>query len=368
VLKQAINAPKQKYIIGNLFKLGDLAILFAPKKSGKSLFTYQCADNIAKGAGTFDGLLPNECGAQKVLYVDFELTLSDLNERYVNDQSKIPYPFHENLSIFRINPENFTFNIETMLAEIEKKIIQDAPEVLIIDNITAMLKSISDGDTALEAMRNLLRLKSIYGLSILVLGHTPKRAGNQPLEAKDILGSGNLLNLATSAFAIGNSITEKGIKYIKHLDTRNGEILYDDENVIQCSITKEDNFTYFKYEGQGVEKQHLMSKDSGDQDMLYRTVCELNANGKSWAQCVTETGYEFSRSNLQKACQKWAAKTEEYLYDATESRFKKNAAAVEEADKSPYSNNYRVMRKGFNAEKNKADREYKELTAVKLEF
>lgn len=368
VMKEAINAPKQKYIIGNLFKLGDLAILFAPKKSGKSLFTYQCADNIAAGRSTFDGLLPNECGEQKVLYVDFELTLSDLNERYVNPQSKIDYPFHPNLDIFRINPENFTFDIEVMLAEIEKKIIQDAPDVLIIDNITAMLKSISDGDTALEAMRNLLRLKSMYGLSILALGHTPKRAGNQPLEAKDILGSGNLLNLATSAFAIGNSITEKGIKYIKHLDTRNGEILYDDENVILCSITKEDNFTFLKYEGQGFEKQHLLSKNSGDEDDFYRNVCELNAQGKSWEDCRRESGYEYSRANLQKACKKWAAKTEEYLYDETESRFKKNTPSVKEADNEPYSENYRVMRKKFNTDKKETDREYKELTAVKLEF
>ena len=53
-------------------------------------------------------------------------------------------------------------------------------------------------------------LKSKYGLSILVLAHTPKRDSGKPLGRNDLQGSKMIINFCDSAFAIGESAKNIG--------------------------------------------------------------------------------------------------------------------------------------------------------------
>jgi hypothetical protein len=230
VMKLAATAKDIENLCGNLFKTGDLALFLAPKKTGKTVIGYQMADAISRGVGVFGGLLDNVCAAKRTMYVDMEMNLSDFKNRYINLQSMKGYEFSDNLIIKMVNPENFNFESDEMLKGIEKMIISEKPEVLFIDNLTALMKSISDADSALHAVKTFLMWKFKYNVSICIMCHTPKSLGNLPLVSDNILGSGIFLNLCTSVFGIRRSFTEKGIIYMKHLDTRNTELLFDTDN------------------------------------------------------------------------------------------------------------------------------------------
>ncbi|NBO50672.1 MAG: hypothetical protein EBU80_13355 [Chitinophagia bacterium] len=83
-------------------------------------------------------------------------------------------------------------------------------------------------DTAKEALPLMQKLKSLktkYGLSMLVLAHSPKRSLFNPLTRNDIAGSKHLANFADSIFAIGESAQDKSFRYIKQLKSRAVEIV-----------------------------------------------------------------------------------------------------------------------------------------------
>lgn len=321
IMELAKTAKDIKNIFGNIFKTGDLTLFMAPKKTGKTIIGYQIADAISKGNGMFNNMLDNSIGESKVLYIDMEMNLSDFKERYINAQSKKEYTFSKNLHIQMLNPTNFDFEQGKMLNEIEKLIIETKPNVLIIDNLTALMKSISDADSALIAIRTLLALKHEHDLSIMIMCHTPKKIGNLPLSSDDILGSGIFLNLCTSVFGIRRSFTEKGIVYLKHLDTRNSQLIYDDENVILMSIQKIDNFTEMMYEGQAKEADHLAKKGSEEEAEIWNEAIKLYNSGKSWAKIKTELNYQYTPQMLQKSCIKYAERTQSYIYIASQQKF-----------------------------------------------
>jgi AAA domain/DnaB-like helicase N terminal domain len=321
VMKLAQNVPDIKAMFGNFFKTDDLALFFAPKKTGKTILGYQIAEAIAKGESLFDGLVPNDAGPKRVLYADIELGLSDFKERYQNPHSKKDYVFSDNFFLKFLNPENFSFEDGRMLNEIEKLVMECQPEVLIIDNLTALMKSISDADSALFAIRTLLAMKYKYGLSILVMCHTPKKLGNAPLLSDDILGSGILLNLCTSVFGIRRSYKNKAIIYLKHCDTRNKKLIFDEDNIIQMRIDKVDNFLGFHFEGCGREDDHLIKKgDEAEKDVFEEAIQKYN-NVLSWAKIKDELAYPYSAQALQKACIKYAERTLCYTYIQSEQKF-----------------------------------------------
>lgn len=321
VMKLAQNVPDINAMFGNFFKTDDLALFFAPKKTGKTILGYQVAEAIAKGEGLFNNLVPNEAGPKRVLYADIELGLSDFKERYQNPQSKKDYVFSDNFFLKFLNPENFSFEDGRMLNEIEKLVMEHKPEVLIIDNLTALMKSISDADSALFAIRTLLAMKYRYGLSILVMCHTPKKLGHAPLLSDDILGSGILLNLCTSVFGIRRSYKDKSIIYLKHCDTRNKTLVFDEDNIIQMRIEKVDNFVGFHFEGCGREDDHLIKKgDEAEKDIFEEAITKYNS-GTTWPKIKAELGYALTPQALQKACIRYAEKTHAYIYVASEQKF-----------------------------------------------
>ena len=320
VMKLAATAKDIENLCGNLFKTGDLALFLAPKKTGKTVIAYQMADAISRGVGVFGGLLDNVCGAKRTMYVDMEMNLSDFKNRYINLQSMKGYEFSDNLIIKMVNPENFNFEQDEMLKGIEKMIITEKPEVLFIDNLTALMKSISDADSALHAVKTFLMWKFKYNVSICIMCHTPKSLGNLPLVSDNILGSGIFLNLCTSVFGIRRSFTEKGIIYMKHLDTRNTEINFDTDNVIQMRIEKVDCFTQMVYEGQGREELHLAKKET-DGEEIYDEAIKAYIAGESWAKIKTRLGYAYTPQALSKACIKYAERSKSFVYVASQQAF-----------------------------------------------
>ena len=117
-------------------------------------------------------------------------------------------------------------------------------------------------------MIQLNNLKKKYGLSVLVLAHTPKRSLDCPITSNDLAGSKRLYNFFDSVFAIGKSAQDGGLRYVKQLKVRYGTFSHDADNVIIYEIEKVDAFLQFVFRGYSTEKEHL--KKLGDNESSQR--------------------------------------------------------------------------------------------------
>ena len=119
-------------------------------------------------------------------------------------------------------------------------------------------------------MKRLLALQKKHKpLSIVVIAHTPKRDKSMPIEDRHLAGAANLLNFVKSAVAISLSKKDPDKRYIKHIKCRNGRKLHGEENVAECTITKDGANLIYELNGFGPERDHLEIKDISEVPVSY---------------------------------------------------------------------------------------------------
>jgi replicative DNA helicase len=322
VLKMAEKATTKSFLMGSLIKVEDIAILFSGPENGKSILGIQMADKISRGESLFGGVLRNECDPKKVVYFDFELTLSDYKNRYM-DAAGNKYPFLDDGSFIRVGndeerPKTFAEIASNMERILSRNIELHRPEVVFIDNITAMSNgSTADAEVVKKVMDLLLILKKRYKLTIIVLAHTPKRYDmSKTLGIEDLAGSALLAAYADSIIVIGRSKMGNNVKYIKHIKVRSGTKIHDELNVIQVVIEKEGAFLQMKTleEPTGREWDHLTAKtDIMLDEKIINEMVELKNQGKSIRQIKEELGLHISRVYIAQLIKNAQAKKEESL-------------------------------------------------------
>ncbi len=75
-------------LFGDMWRRGEVAVLFGESGVGKSILAMHIAETIARGKGFADGFAAPR--AQPVVYFDFELTDIQFRERYSVQQEKTP--------------------------------------------------------------------------------------------------------------------------------------------------------------------------------------------------------------------------------------------------------------------------------------
>lgn len=268
-IKQASKRPIPKMLFSEFWYEQELCILFADTNVGKTILAVQIADSISRGHPIPGFKL--EANAQKVIYCDFELNDKQFQGRYSRNY-KEPYVFSDNFLRVEINPdadfpEDASFEISLSNA-IEKVITDTGAKIVIIDNITYLRHENEKAKDALPLMKHLKRLKNKYGLSLLVLAHTPKRDLSKPLTRNDLQGSKVLMNFCDSSFAIGESSSDSFLRYIKMIKVRSTEHIFDSDNIIVCQITKPHNFLHFEFLHFDSEYKHLKTVSEQDKQML----------------------------------------------------------------------------------------------------
>lgn len=275
-IKQAEKRPIPKMLFSEFWHEGEVCILYADTNLGKSILAVQIADSISRGIPI--GGFKFEAKAQKVLYFDFELTDKQFQNRYSVDYQN-PYKFNDNLLRIEIDPDSnipgdMTFE-DYLNLSLEQVIIETNAKIVIIDNITFLRTENEKAKDALPLMKQLKALKVKYNLSLLVLAHTPKRDLSKPITRNDLQGSKMLINFCDSAFAIGESSTTGSVRYIKMIKSRNTEIIYDAENVVECHICKPENFLKFEFLNFGKEIEHLRVQRENDKEELKSKIQQL---------------------------------------------------------------------------------------------
>lgn len=290
-IEYAKNNPVPKMLFGELWFENEMAILFADTNLGKSILAVQIANSLSKGIST--GNLLNQCLPQKVLYFDFELTSKQFENRYSTDFEN-HYVFDGNFLRSELDLDKIR-NIETefedeLLRSLEGEIVSTGAKIVIVDNITYLKNETERAKDALRLMKILNTLKKKLGISILVLAHTPKRDSSKPLSNNDLSGSKNLMNFADSCFAIGESFTENGLRYIKQIKERNCAKVYHCENILVYKIEKINSFLDFQFVEYGNEQDHLVSRIKPDTIERNAQIIDLNKQGLNNCQIAKQLG------------------------------------------------------------------------------
>jgi hypothetical protein len=157
----------------------------------------------------------------------------------------------------------------------------------------------------LPLMKHLKALKTKYGLSVLVLAHTPKRDSSRPISVNDIQGSKMISIFMDSCFAIGESHKDKSIRYLKQIKARQNERLFDAENVCICQIAKPTNFLQFEFLDFGTEREHLREITEQDKGQKITEAMELKKQGVSNIEIARRFGVS------EGAIRKWIKKANE---------------------------------------------------------
>lgn len=272
-LKDASEKPPPKPLYLLVWHEGEVCILYADTNVGKSILAVMIADIISQH--------------QAVGYIDFELTDKQFEARY-SEEFKNHYRFSDNFFRSEINPDEADFESagfgsleDYIIYSIEQFIVTTGARVLIIDNITYLRSETEKAREALPLMKDLKALKNKYGLSILVLAHTPKRDASKPITKNDLQGSKMLINFCDSAFALGESSQDKSLRYLKQIKCRNAAITYDADNVLVMEVCKPANFLMFKHVHTAFEHEHLKQPTKADREAVVEQVKELCSKGLS---------------------------------------------------------------------------------------
>jgi len=290
-IEQAKTRPIPQMLFNEFWFEGELCILFADTNLGKSILAVQIGNSISKGEQIRGFKL--ESPKQPILYFDFELGDKQFENRY-SIKFEQHYNFDNNFIRVEINPDATIPEAQTfedyLNHSLERSINETGAKVLIIDNLTYLKNETEKAKDALPLMKHLKALKNKYGLSILALAHTPKRDLSKPITRNDLQGSKMLINFCDSSFSIGESHSDKNLRYLKQIKQRNTEQIYDAENVCVCQIDKPFNFLLFEFVNFGKEWEHLKQHTEKDKENLNERINELKQQNRSLREIGAELG------------------------------------------------------------------------------
>lgn len=282
-LDLAEKMPMPKMLFDCLWYEGEVCIMFADTNLGKSCLAVQVGNSISTGE-----MIPGfhlEMDPQPIIYFDFELTEKQFYIRYSSVDSK--YQFSDSFCRTQIDAYSLinydeSKDFEVAVAEsMEQTIIEKKAKLVIIDNLTYIKSRTEKAEFAAPLMKQLIKLKIKYDLSMMILAHTPKRDLYKEISRNDLQGSKMLINFCDSAFAIGESHSDSSIRYIKQIKARNCEVKYDTDNVIVCQLLKDDNFLKFNFINYASEREFLKRPTDEDKAKRKEQAQEMKDEGLS---------------------------------------------------------------------------------------
>jgi len=299
---EAANGRPPGRLLGDLWLEGELCVLFGDTGKGKSVLATQIADAIARGTAVAP--FANDTPPQKVLYFDFEMTTAQFAARYSSADSQFStlnsqFPFSPNLIRVEMlsaqaEPDDYGFaNFRSYFATaMIDQIERHEAKVIVIDNITYLSDHIQITAKAAHMMKELRRIKSEYGLSMLVIGHTPKRRPTDRLTTRDLVGSKMQANFADSMVAIGASLKGADVRYLKQVKSRSAAETHESDNVVLFRIEKVGPFLQLTHTGYARETDHIhlipRTPPAADRQTLTAKALALHSAGKTHRQIAQQ--------------------------------------------------------------------------------
>lgn len=271
--------PDPKALFSDIWYEGQTCILFADTGIGKTILAVQIADSISRGEPIAG--FEMETAAQKVLYFDFELNDKQFEKRYKNDIDA--HVFSDNFYITNINkdgeiPKEFNNDFGAYIIDsIGKQAKSTGAKIVVIDNLTHLNNNTEKAKDAAVLLDKLKSLKRSFGLSLLVLAHTPKIPLFEPISVNHLAGSKQLSNFADTVFSIGKSAVDSELRYIKNLKNRDNK----DSNCVKVCRLEKSDFLKFNYLSDAYESEHLKQRNKTGKSEIIAIAKKLKDEGKS---------------------------------------------------------------------------------------
>ena len=275
-VRAGLNSPDPKMYFHKLIVQYENTVIFAASNVGKSILAVQIAEAIA--------------AEEKIMYIDLELSTKQFQMRYSDPDTNEIHKFPANFYRAEIEPELITG------ADLEQEILDSVEEAarqgirfFIIDNITFICNDSEKSVTAGSFMLKLIRLKKKLQLTTIVIAHTPKLRGFEPITQNDLAGSAKLINFFDAGIALARSAKDPNLRYLKQVKVRTGEFLYDSENVIVLDIVKSHGYLKLDIQGYAKEYEHLRSREDADGEEN-REILRLKKEGKTIREIADQLG------------------------------------------------------------------------------
>jgi RecA-family ATPase len=283
-----LREPNPVYLIKDLIIENSLVLLFADTGVGKTISAFQWAITIA-------------LTGRITIYFDLELSKKQFQKRLQDDRANL-YNLPDNL--FRVDyklipkhPKDISYS-QFIWDSIIKAIKSVKAKVIIIDNMTKIVAGDTDSAKAsIPILEKLNALKHKEKLTIIVLEHNKKVDNTRPIQINDLQGSKMKVNFADTVLTIGKSIKDSKIRYIKQLKVRDGELIYDENNVKLFEISKSKGYLAFDDIGVGSEYDHLKVATKKDMIEIALKVKELDDQNKTQREISIELGISLGTVN-----------------------------------------------------------------------
>ena len=310
-IEDAKAQPDPEHFYHGMFVEGEITVVFSAPNSGKSLFCIQVAESIAR--------------KRKVVIVDCEQSSKQFQKRYTNDDTGSTHLFPENLLRAEVDSELLdTVDQDQAILDSVSQAAKEGIKDVIIDNISFVCVDTEKSQTSVEFMRKMIKLKKKFGLTIIIVAHTPKRDPSRPLLQTDLSGSSKLMALIDAAIAIGVSSQAPHLRYAKHVKFRSGEYPCPADHVALYRLEKVDNYTQLVFQDYGDEKDHLREKNALTEMEDMQEFVNLKAKGMSLKEISEETGFAKTtiHRKLKKAAEMGVVPTEAPAVESTDESFR----------------------------------------------
>ena len=267
-IKDSRERPDPRTFFHGLIVEYECTVIFASSGVGKSIYVTQIAEDIA--------------WKEPLLFIDLELADKQFQMRYTDPVTNEIHMFPDNFERAEIDPELIVGeDLEEAILDSIEEAAKKGTRFFVLDNITFACNDSEKGATAGAFMMKIIRLKKKYHLTIIVIAHTPKRRGYEPITQNDLAGSAKLINFFDAGIAIARSAKDPNLRYVKQVKVRTGEYLYDAENVMIYDVNKVNGFLKFEFREYGREGDHLKTPSKDFELEEIQDILKFQAQGKS---------------------------------------------------------------------------------------
>jgi len=287
-----------KELAGHLWREGEIALLVGEPGAGKSILAVEIADRISQ---SYEGK-PLDCTVEptNVLYVDLEMDARQLRRRYSYEldpgETREDYEFTERLYRLPVNPLKMIARrtpeetAAAFVTEISKAARECEARVIVIDSITALKRSYYGTTDLLPIIRRIRHLAQRRGLSILMLATIPGREADRAVSLRDLGGLRLAASCVDTVFAIAKSGVVANERYIKHLTSRNSQVVYDANSVLRYELNLSGNFLGLEFKGFDCESCLLSSGQKVHTDGEIAEIISLRREGRTIRDIALEVG------------------------------------------------------------------------------
>lgn len=311
-------AEEPRELAGHLWREGEVALLVGESGAGKSVFAVEVADRITE---PYDSK-PLDCTVDRtnVLYVDLEMTKRQIGMRYTYEldpgDSREDYEFNERLFRMQLDPLALVAGrtpeetAKILVTKISTAVREKDIKVVVIDSITALKRSYYGATELMPIIRRLRNLADRQGLSILITAAIAQRESAAPLTLRDLGGLRLAASCVDTVFAIARCCVAADMRYIKHLTSRNSQVVYDRNKVLVYEIGFSGNFLGLEFATYWPEaKAHGNGKDFA-KDSLIEDIVKLRNEGHTLREIALQVGR--SKTTVGKYLQLYRDKNEPF--------------------------------------------------------